>query len=240
MVDIHCHILPCVDDGSGSIDDSIKMLKIAAMGGTKEIVATPHSSFFINKEKVTLENKQEAFSLLCRAIEENDIPIKLYMGEEVFFEESTVDSLHSKRNLTINKTSYVLTEFDFHEDFSYILQSIDELISNGYIPIIAHPERYRCIYSKKDNAFLLKERGALLQLNSTSILGYDKRSAYDTAMWMIDAQLADVVASDAHSPFVRTTDLSSVHEYISTMFSIDTADILLMKNPQSIIKGEKI
>ncbi len=240
MVDIHCHILPCVDDGSGSIDDSIKMLKVAAVGGTKEIVATPHSNFYIDKEKVTLENKQKAFSLINRAIKENDIPIKLYMGEEVFFEPSTVESLNSKRNLTINKTSYVLTEFDFYEDFSYILQSVDELISNGYIPIIAHPERYRCIYSEKDNAFILKEKGALLQLNSTSVLGYDKRSAYDTAMWMIDARLADFVSSDAHSPFVRTTDLSSVHEYISTMFSIDTADTLLTNNPHAVIQGEKI
>lgn len=240
MVDIHCHILPCVDDGSGSLDDSIKMLKIAAMGGTKEIVATPHSDFYINKEKITLENKQKAFSLLNQAIKENDIPIKLYMGEEVFIEESTVESLNSKKNLTINSTAYVLTEFDFHEDFSYILQSIDELVSNGYIPIIAHPERYRCIYSEKDNAFILKEKGVLLQLNSTSILGYDKRAAYDTAMWMIDTNLADFVSSDAHSPFVRTTDLSSVHEYISTMFSIDKADALLTINPQAIIKGEKI
>lgn len=240
MVDIHCHILPCVDDGSGSIDDSIKMLKIAAMGGTKEIVATPHSSFYINKEKIALEDKQKAFSLLNQAIEENNIPIKLYLGEEVFFEESTVENLNCKRNLTINETSYVLTEFDFYEDFSYILQSVDDLLSNGYIPIIAHPERYRCIYTEKDNAFLLKEKGALLQLNSTSVLGYDRKSVFDVAMWMIDVQLADFVSSDAHSPFVRTTDLSSVHEHISTVFSIDTADALLTINPQAILAGEKI
>lgn len=240
MTDIHCHILPFVDDGAYTIEDSLKMLICAMSNGTKSIVATPHSSYNLFGKEITKEDKLNAFIALQNLIKEKNLPIKLYLGEEIFYDETSLAKLKANEFFTMNGTKYVLIEFDFHSDFSLLQKSVSELISSGYYPIVAHPERYRCIYSDFENAYKLKELGAYLEINSTSILGYDRKKVYKASKFIIESGFADFVASDAHSPFSRTPDLSVVHEYLSVNYSMSLADKLIITNTQIMLSGEKI
>ena len=171
MYDIHCHILPGVDDGSGSITDSLEMAKIAADSGIKAIIATPHCNMpdvFDNFWSCELDRK---VSELNSALDSRGIPLTVYTGQEIFAHGDIVGKLRSNELVTLNFSRYVLVEFDFYAHEKFILETVQELVSAGYVPVVAHPERY-ALYSKSpETAIQLRRAGALVQLNSGSIRG---------------------------------------------------------------------
>lgn len=237
MIDIHCHILPGLDDGAFSIDESLLMAEDAFEYGTRSIVCTPHIGPYSTEELVT------AFIELKEVLKTHRIPIDIYLGQEVYLTENYIKQIRDIVNgfpITINATSYVLVEFDPSAHSRILRNAVECLTSEGFRPIIAHPERYNAITEDVYLAHTLKDYGAFLQLNKGSLRGAFGPAAMRTALYLLDEQLADFVASDAHSPYERTTKLRDVHAFISEQYSIDYADHLMLVNPQNILSDNTI
>ncbi len=240
MYDLHCHILFGVDDGADSAEESVRMARIACESGTRGIAATPHCNISEFSRNEWTSEFTKKLVMLNSTLAELGIPVKIYPGQEVFCGEDVPALLKSGAFLTLNSSRYVLVEFDFGEYDKTVYSKLEQIISAGYVPIVAHPERYGFVQEDKNASLCMKNMGCLLQLNKGSIKGGFGRGAYLASLQMLESRTADIVASDAHGPFVRTPFISDAHEFISESFSADYADILLKKNPNRILKNKLI
>lgn len=239
MYDIHCHILPGLDDGSASMSDSIKMAISAIQGGTTSIICTPHVS---SDKPYDTENIRSVRDSLSETLETGGLPLKLHTGQEIMVCENYREipsMLKSGKLLTLAHSGYVLIEFPLNTDFSIIEKTTAHIVSKGYVPIIAHPERYE---ASRDRVCIpiLKSQGALIQVNKGSLKGSFGHSVQENAHFILQHRLADFVASDAHSPTRRTPALNNVYDAIVGMYSADYADRLINRNPQKILRNIKI
>lgn len=237
MTDIHMHIIPNIDDGAASYGEAAVMLRLAYESGTKIAVATPHYyNAFQCTQRLNRFGVAAAFEKLNEYVKKNEIPIKLCLGAELFGVNSISQLIKSGEIISLNGSRYVLIEFDFNDDFQRVRYCISQLISSGYIPVIAHPERYYFIHSDPSNIFWLLENGCLLQVNKGSIFGRYGEEECECSRWLIRNRFAFAVASDAHSPFRRTTDMSRAYRWVTEHFDGKYADELFDLNPKKILK----
>ena len=234
MIDIHSHILPAMDDGSRSIEESLQMARMAVESGVKAVTATPHCV------DDRIDEIQESIYYLKEALEEFHIPLKLYMGMEIFGTESTAELLQKGELCTLNSSRYPLIEFDFDSDGEEETDILQDVIQAGFRPIVAHPERY--LYVQHD-PYLINEwydMGCLFQINRGSLLGRFGRGSKNIAMQLIERGFATVVASDAHYINTRTLWMADVEQFLIEEFSVETAKVLLRKNPRKLLNNEEL
>lgn len=234
MIDLHSHILPELDDGSQSLRDSLAMARMAVESGVTAMAATPHCAGDRSREV------HAAWKLLRQALKENGIPLRLFPGMEIFGTPDTARMLREGRLFTLNGSRYPLIEFNFRsdgEEETWILRSVCKA---GFRPIVAHPERYA--YVQQDPALLNRwvKMGCLLQVNRGSLLGRFGLQARETGMELVDRGFANLVASDAHSPLMRTPWMADVGQLLEEEFSPRCAQVLLRDNPKKILKDENI
>lgn len=206
MIDIHTHIIPCVDDGSPSLEKSIEMIKHEIDIGVKEIICTPHH---IHKRYTkSAEEIKSQFALLKQEVEKQNLPIKLYLGQEICYthHEDIISMLKSGELLTLNNTNRVLLEFSFHREPEDLMDVIYNFGVNGYQVIIAHVERYE--WMTYDKVVALQSEGALIQINSNSYLGLTTWKEKRFTRKLLKKGLVDYVASDTHSFRPSTLDKS--------------------------------
>lgn len=206
MIDIHTHIIPYVDDGSPNLETSIAMIKHELAIGVDEIIATPHHIY--SRYESTVEVIKERFNFLCEEVKKQNLPVTLYLGQEIYFthKEDIIQMLKEGKLLTLNNTNRVLLEFSFHREPEDLLDIIYNFNVNGYQVIIAHVERYEWMtYSK---VVALRSEGALIQINSDSYLGYTSWKEKRFVRKLLKNNLVDYVASDTHSFRPSTLDKS--------------------------------
>lgn len=240
MVDIHCHILPGFDDGADNIEESLRMARIAAGGGTKAIIVTPHSNIPDSYQNYLDKSYVDTFKELKSKIKEQRIPLEIYPGHEIFATDDIIEPIKRKRLLTLCGSDYPLVEFGFRERSESVYQKLQILVAEGLTPIIAHPERYAFVFENGSAPLILKKMGCLLQVNKGSLKNKFGSNAYDVSQALIKREVADFVASDAHSPYMRTPYLADAHEIICELHSEQYADLLLSTNPEKVLKNEKI
>lgn len=239
MVDIHSHILPFVDDGSDDLEMSFEMLKSAAVAGTEEIVLTPHCNLY-DREKNYLYEMQLVFDAFKKKAEERNINIKIYLGAEVFADESIVQLLKKQLLPTINGSRFLMMEFDFYSSPVYICDSVKAVSRLGYVPIVAHPERYSSVKKINGVSMEIMNSGGLLQVNKGSLTGEFGESARQTALELISHKTAQFVASDAHSLSSRTAEMDLAYEMVTDYFGSKTAQRLFSDNPSSVIRNGRL
>jgi len=210
MNDIHMHIIPCVDDGAKNIAMSMEMLKMAEAQGIKSIIATPHDYAFYNNG-----NKIFATHLTLQKIFPK---IKLYIGCEIYCEPEAmkciIADLKSKIIPTMNNTQYVLVEFYTKEtDFEKIMYCVKKLLKYGYIPIIAHIERYS--FFSIENMLRLKGKGCMLQANVFSLKEEENSITKANARLALQEKLIDFLGSDAHRTNHRPPNVKSGLNYLN-------------------------
>ena len=206
MKDIHTHVIPCVDDGSPNLETSIAMIKHEISIGVDTIICTPHHIY--TRYECSVEVIKERFNLLQDEVKKLNLPITLYLGQEIYFthKENILQMLKEGKLLTLNNTNRVLLEFSFHREPEDLLDIIYNFNVNGYQVIIAHIERYEWMtYSK---VVALRSEGALIQINSDSYLGYTSWKEKRFVRKLLKNNLVDYVASDTHSFRPSTLDKS--------------------------------
>ena len=206
MKDIHTHVIPYVDDGSPDLYTSINMIKHEISIGVDTIICTPHHIYKTYEKSV--EQIKQAFQLLKEAVEKENLPINLYLGQEIYFthKESIIQMLKEGKLLTMNNTNKVLLEFSFTREPEDLFEAIYSFQVNGYQVIIAHVERYEWMTYQKVVA--LRNEGALIQINSDSYLGYASWREKRLVRKLLKNNLVDYVASDTHSFRPSTLDKS--------------------------------
>jgi protein-tyrosine phosphatase len=229
MIDIHTHILPGVDDGSTDLDNSLKMLEQAYEQGVTHLVLTPHSILnsktFLKKEELQLR-----FNKLVEAAK--NIPIRLYLGSEIFYTDKVLSKLGSNELQTFANSKYLLIEFSMREE-----SDLDEILFNirakGFQPILAHPERYEYMTAEKLTA--LKEN-ALIQMNTTSIDGSHGHKVKKRAFAFLKENLVDFISSDCHNATTRACSLKNCFELIEKKFGEEKALNLFHNNQLKMIR----
>ena len=234
MIDLHSHILPELDDGSQSLRESLAMARMAVDSGITAMVATPHCADDRSWETY------EAWQLLSQALSENEIPLKLFPGMEIFGTPDTVRMLREGKLFTLNGSRYPLIEFSFRSDGEEETAILRSVCKAGFRPVVAHPERYG--YVQRDPRLVNRwhRMGCLFQVNRGSLLGRFGSRAQETAFELVNRGFASVVASDAHSPRMRTPWMADVQHLLTEEISARCARVLLKENPKKILKDEEI
>lgn len=168
IVDVHCHIMPGIDDGSRDITETLEMLKIAQSEGITHMIATPH--FKSGHRNASPQKVKELIQSVGKEAAAQGTDIKLYQGNEILFHDEMCEELDNGRISRINGTDYVLVEFMPSDPYQYIRNSLDEIMSEGYQPVIAHVERYGCMVDDIENVRRLSRMGVEIQVNALSLI----------------------------------------------------------------------
>ena len=206
MIDIHTHVIPFVDDGSKSLEDSISMIKHEIEIGVDTIIATPHHIF--HRYECSVEEIKKNFELLKEEVNKQNLNVNLLLGQEIYYSsrEDIISLLQEGKLLTLNNTNKVLLEFSFTREPEDLSDIVYNFSIKGYGLIIAHVERYEWI--TLDKVLMLKKEGALIQINSDAVVGKTTLKEKRFVKKLIKNNLVDVVASDTHSFRPSTLDLA--------------------------------
>lgn len=241
MIDIHCHIMPGVDDGADNYEESLAMAREAFAAGTNVMVVTPH---YYNSGQMRFEMTKadviQRFQDLQAYFAENGCPVRLCIGAEHFGVQNIGRLAEENRLIPINGSRYVLVEFDFDDEHQRVRYVLSQLISAGYVPVVAHPERYYFLQREPELVYDYLEKGCLLQVNKGSPLGRYGEEEKRLAMWLLNNRLPHVIASDCHSPYQRTPDMSDLHEEMCINVSERYAKMLFIDNPLKILRNEHV
>lgn len=240
LIDLHCHILPGVDDGSQSMRESLGMARIAVASGVGTIVTTPHSNQVGRFENYATPQLQRVFEAFCKELERNRIPLRVLPGMEIFAVGDVVEKIRHKLLCPIAGTQYYLVEFPFSAPADEIEHTLREMLAAGFVPLIAHPERYACVQREPQRLAHWRALGCAAQLNRGSVQGRFGTKCAAAADFILQRGLADVFGSDAHSAYRRTPELGSLREYLTRRVGGEQGRRLLEINPTRLLNRETL
>jgi len=237
MIDLHCHILPGVDDGARDLSESVKMAKKAVEQGIHTIVATPHhlNNRYENPKETIIDRVRE----LNRVLLEEKIDLNVLPGQETRIYGEMVEGYELGEILPIDNTQYVLVEFSSSHVPRYTEKLFYDLQTKGLIPVIVHPERNQEIIERPDVLYKLVEKGALTQVTAASISGDFGKKIKTFSLQLIEANLTHFIASDAHNTINRTFKMREAFDIIQTKYGNDMV-YLFEENAELVIEGSHI
>lgn len=236
MIDIHSHILPDIDDGSKSKDMTFEMLYKAVNSGTKKIIATPH--YCIGYWQVPYYEVKEMVNNLRSDINEINLDINIYHGQEIYFNNNLVKWYEEGIIGTINDTRYMLIELPIDKFDNDVLDIFYELQIKGIKIVLAHPERYIPIINDPTNINEFIKEGILFQVNSGSLLGTFGKKVKKTAEILINNNIYNFIGSDAHNNNTRNTDMSNIQSLSNKKLNIDIE--LLTNSSEKLLLNEDV
>jgi protein-tyrosine phosphatase len=197
FVDIHCHILPGIDDGAKNVQDSINLIKGLTELGVKEFIATPHimQDFYPNND----ETIGDSFQILLEAISSQNISNITINPSAEYMMDSHFEELIEKNNIFPLKTKYLLVEMSYFQPPMNLKEIIIKIKNKGYLPVLAHPERYPFYHNDKDYYKSLKQLGCFFQLNLLSLSDHYGKNIEKTAHYLINEGLIDFAGTDTHN-----------------------------------------
>lgn len=238
MIDIHCHIVPGVDDGSRSCEMSLNMLKQAYAEGITAIIATPHyrrERWEYHKDEI-----REKVEILKEKAKARGIPVELYVGSELRWRESLPEQLREGRCLTMADSDYALIEFASGDSVRTMDRALRNLLMEGFRPVIAHVERYEALRKELDSIQEWIEQGILIQCNASAVAGKDGfKMSYFTHK-LLSNDMVHFIATDSHSDTWRHPDMEACLKYLQKKCGNSKTEQLLVENPGRIIRNEYI
>lgn len=238
MVDLHCHILPGVDDGAEDLAQALEMARMAADSGLRTIVATPHCNLPWGAEENDATVWMRSLTDLRKAVAEAEIPLEILPGAEVFCTPALPELLERKKLQTLAGSRYLLMEFYFDESPEFMENCFEIAGHRGYVPVVAHPERYEASWRDPELVPRWFRGGCVIQLNKGSILGRLGSRAETVSKFLLERGFAHVVASDAHGTNARTPHMTAVLRHLEDTYAPGYARILLSRNPERIAQDK--
>lgn len=240
MIDIHSHILPGIDDGAADLYDTLEMVSAAAKSGVTAMIATPHCNIPEGYKNYFTKEYIAAVQQVREAVHKAGLSVSILPGAEAFATEELPQLLQDGKIMTLNQSRYLLVEFDFDEDPQYAQYMLEELQKLRVIPVIAHAERYRFVQKQPEFVYYWRKRGYPVQVNKGSFQGRFGKIEEQTAYLLMDHHLVSVIASDAHSPHVRTPVMANVYEELLERYPERYLEVLFTENPGRICRNEPI
>ncbi|WP_122638402.1 tyrosine-protein phosphatase [Romboutsia sp. Marseille-P6047] len=238
MIDIHCHILPGVDDGAVDLEEALEMARIAEKEGIKKIINTSHFhpefKYIMGEELVDIVDR---FNITLKA---NKINLEVLLGNEIYYTDEIIENLDTLSFYTLNKSKYVLIEFSPMNIHKNLADVVYEVKLKGYTPVLAHVERYNNIIENPNIIYDCIKEGAIIQVNASSILGKHGKEIKRTSDILLDNNMVHIIASDAHGSERRRPQLKEAYNFVENKYSKEVADNLFNNNQSLIIKNEDI
>lgn len=235
MVDLHCHILPGIDDGARAVEDSINLLKEEQRQGVDSIMFTPHFNFDRTNVESFCKRRQQSMQALAVSLKEHNINISLKVGAEIYFSvklmEEDIDPL------CFGNSNYILIEFPVNSKPYGLESTMDSLIRRGYIPILAHVERYPYFSENVHMLYKLVMKGCLAQINAGTIIKHS--SASSLFMKYIKWEMVHIISSDCHSMKKRPPNMQEAFSIIDKKLGSSYKEWLI-KNSRDIFADKYI
>lgn len=236
--DIHCHIIPNIDDGADSMMVALAMAKQAVTNGTHRVVATPHQLGVNNK--VTTDAIKTGAVLLQDQVNSQNIELTVLPGADVRIDPELPTLLRQGKVLTLaDRGKHVLLELP-HDTYYPLDQLLKSLRRQGLIGILSHPERNRGIIKDPDVMWDVVESGGLLQITAGSLTGDFGSSCQEIAELAIDEGLVHFIASDAHDTKHRPFGMRDAYDTICDMAGGKLADLVCCENPARVFEGDDV
>jgi len=240
MIDLHCHILPDLDDGVRTMDDALEMARVAEEEGVEKIVATPHlfRDNFNWGDFAVIEEKRQA---LAEAISSQNIRLDILPGAEVHLSHNLMNTVRKNRkHLVLNRSSYMFIEFPSSHIFAGVKKLFFELMAEGIRPIIAHPERNLVFIQNPVLLFELVQMGSLAQANTGSFLGLYGDHAERAVSHFLELNLVHFIATDGHSPRSLSSRMKEAAGKAEALIGKERAQALINENPHAVISDREI
>ncbi len=235
MIDIHSHLIPNVDDGAKSPEETIELIKEAREAGITDIILTPH--YIINSYEQNAETLILLKDKLQQIINSENIKVNLHIGMEVYITDNLVEILKQNKILTLAGSKYLLMELPLNTNVQYLDMVIFKLIEDNIIPIIAHPERYKFVQEDPSRVRELIESGCLIQSNIGSILGIYGKKAKKTIKYLLKNDLINFIATDTHRKNTIYPLLEKGIKKIEKITGKEKAEELTNLNVQKILNN---
>lgn len=223
--DIHSHILPGVDDGAKNMEETLAMLRTAKKQGIRTIIATPH--YKVGQHKKTAEELEQIKEMVQLEADEAGLDMEILLGNELYYNRELCERLDKGLALTLADTRYVLVEFSVFSDYTELYQGLRNLIQGGYIPILAHMERYECLRKDKDKIKELISLGIYMQMNTESL----KRHANKK---LVKEGYIHFFGSDSHNTDNRKPNMQDGINELGKSVSREQLEQILVGNPKKL------
>lgn len=234
ICDMHCHILPNLDDGSKSMEETVRTVQEAVNQGIRTIIATPH--FYPGRyetEAKTVLQKIENVQLICQ---ERNLPVRFYAGQECFYYSGLLHLLREGRVLTLAGSRCVLVEFLPDCIYSQLYGGLTELLRGGYVPVLAHFERYECL-REESRLKELKQAGVLLQMNFDTLR---RGRLFGKSRWqkLVQGGAVDLLGSDCHGMEFRPYHVDRACAWLEKNVDPKLRQRMFERNVQKILNRD--
>ncbi|QYR20630.1 tyrosine protein phosphatase [Paenibacillus sp. sptzw28] len=237
MIEIHCHILPLVDDGARTKAEALEMARIAVMQGIDTIIATPHHANGAY-ENPSNSIRQAVLAFNDSLIEEG-IPLTVHTGQEIRVYQELIEEWERGNLCTLAGSRYILLELPSSHIPRYLGDIIHEFIIRGLVPVIAHPERNAEIITSPHLLIPYIHQGALCQLTAQSVAGLFGRQIRKQSLKLCRSKMIHFIASDAHNCFRRTFFLQEAYQNISAALGEEYVQ-MYQSNAGHILRNNEI
>jgi protein-tyrosine phosphatase len=235
MIDIHCHILPEVDDGPKSWEVSVEMCRVAAADGITHTVATPHANHRYAYERTYLLEMLDELRARVGPAPEFSLGCDFHLSFENL--ERVLADPHS---YTIGDTNYLLIELSNYSIPAQLGDCFGRLGDRGLTPILTHPERNPILQQSPQRVLEYAEQGCLIQVTGSSLTGFWGERPEIVARWLLDRSAVHILATDAHDTKNRVPVLSEARDVAAQIAGAECADALVEGNPGAIVRGQPI
>ena len=238
MIDIHSHILPNIDDGARSIEETFNLIKEAQKAGFEAIISTSH--YMENYYETDVPEREVWVKAICENLQTKNIEINLYLGNEIYFSDNIIELLEQRKASTINDTSYVLFELPLNAEPMNLYDVVYEMLQYKLVPILAHPERYSYVQKDPDLVYDLIEKGVLMQANYGSIIGQYGEKAQIIVRKFFENNMVHFLGSDVHRPNTIYPKIPQILREIESIIGSEKLEELTTKNPKLLLNNKKI
>ena len=238
MIDFHTHILPNIDDGSKSIEETFNLIKEAKEAGFNKIISTAH--YVENYYEVDVTDRKAWIDSLNKTLKEKNDDIELYLGNEVYFSDNIINLLEDGKATTINNTNYLLFEMPLNAQPFDLYNIIYELLEYKLIPVLAHPERYSFVQKNPELIYDLIQKGVLMQCNYGSIIGQYGKKAQIIVKKFYENNMVHFMGSDVHKQNTIYRKIPEILPQIAEIIGDEKLNEITTLNEQKVLNNKRI
>lgn len=238
MIDFHSHILPSVDDGSKSVEETFELLKEAKEAGFDAVISTSH--YMEEYYEVNVAEREVWIKAISENLYKKNIDLKLYLGNEIYISQNIINLLEEGEATSINNTNYVLFEFPLNSKPMNMYDVIYDMLEYKLIPVLAHPERYSFIQKEPELVYDLIQKGVLMQSNYGSIIGLYGEKAQLIARKLLENDMIHFLGSDVHKKNSIYPRISEALSELRIIIGEEKLEELTTINPGLVLENKKI
>lgn len=238
MIDFHTHIIPNIDDGSKSVEETFNLIKEAKEAGFEGIILTSH--YIENYYETDTPERDVWVKAISDTLKTKGIDTNLYIGNEIYLSENIMNLLINGKASTINNTSYVLFEMPLNAEPMNLYDVIYSLQENKLVPVLAHPERYSFVQKEPELVYDLIQKGVLMQANYGSILGQYGENAKMIVKKFLENDMIHFLGSDVHRQNSIYKKIPQALEEIRKIIGEEKLEKLTTTNPKLVLANKRI